>query len=380
MKSIREAGSLKGRRVLVRADLNVPVHNGKVMNDFRIRKTMPLLRFLHDCGARTVVISHIGEEGQETLAPVADELKKCCSLAFVPDTLGRAAADAVAALRDGEALLLENLRTLPGEETNDPVCAKKLAAYGDVYVNEAFSASHRAHASIVGIPRHLSAYSGIQFESEMRHLSVALRPPRPSLVILGGIKFETKIPLAQKFLDIADIVFVGGALANPLFAAQGFRVSASVLPEKPLDVGDMLTHENLMLPLDVGGEGFVKRPEELSEDDTIRDTGPETVAALESVIGESAFVLWNGPIGDYERGFRERNETLARIIAESNVQSIVGGGDTVASIANLGLEDKFTFVSTAGGAMIQFLSDGTLPGILALEESASRQQGYKAEN
>lgn len=372
MKSIQEAKNITGKRVLVRADFNVPIRDGRIANDFRIRKTLPVLRFLRSQGARVFIVSHIGERPQATLAPIAEELGKCCSVTFVRDVFGAEGKEAMTRMNDDEIVLFENIRVFPGEEANDDAFARELAALADMYVNEAFSTSHREHASIVGVPRHIPAYAGIQFMREMEHLSLALNPPHPSLVILGGIKFQTKIPLARKFLDIADRVFVGGALANPLFKAQGYRVSASVLPEEPLDIGDILAHKNLMLPQDVGGVGFVKMPAELSEDDTIRDAGPETVAALKSVIEQSAFVLWNGPIGDYERGFRERNEALAHTIAESDAQSVVGGGDTVASIANLGLEDRFTFVSTAGGAMIQFLSEGTLPGIIALEESISR--------
>ncbi|MCI0619936.1 phosphoglycerate kinase [Candidatus Wolfebacteria bacterium] len=352
--------------MLVRADFNVPVHNGAVVNDFRIRKTLPVLRFLSGQGARTFVVSHIGENSAATLAPVAQELAKCCSTGFVRDVFSAEGKEAMERIGDGGSILFENIRMFPGEEANDDTFARRLASLADIYVNEAFSTSHREHASIVGVPCHIPAYSGIQFVSEMRHLSLALNPPHPSLVILGGIKFQTKIPLARKFLDIADRVFVGGALANPLFAAEGYQVSASVLPGDQLDVAGLLGHEHLILPQDVAGEGFVKSAEALTKHDIIRDAGPETLENLIRVVRESAFVLWNGPIGDYERGFRERNEALARAIAESSAQSIVGGGDTVASIADLGLEDRFTFVSTAGGAMVQFLSDGTLPGIEAL--------------
>lgn len=367
MKSIREAQGLKGKRVVVRVDLNVPIRDGHVVNDFRVRKVQPLLRFLSHEGARTILLAHLGETSGTTLEPVAHLLKNCCNVKFVKDFLGSEGSRAVADMAEGSILLFENLRVDPREKANDPGFAKRLAQYGDCYVNEAFSVSHREHASIVGIPRYLPSYSGIQFESEVKHLSLAFNPPRPSLVILGGIKFETKLPLAKRFLESADHVFIGGALANDIFQAQGYEIGDSVISSSDLDLDGILGNERLLLPVDIGGSGFVKHPNEIEKGEMILDAGPETVALLKSVIAQSAFVLWNGPIGDYAKGFSKHNQELAHIIAESSAQSIIGGGDTVASIAELGLEDKFTFVSTAGGAMIQFLSTGTLPGLEILE-------------
>ena len=367
MQSIREAGGLQGKRVLARVGLNVPIHNSKIVNDFRIRKVAPLIRFLQQQGARTILLAHISEEAGGTLEPVASVLAKQCGATFVKDFLGTEGQRAVTNMDEGDVLLFENLRSVPGEAANDPDFVKQLAHYGDYYVKEAFSVSHREHASIVGLPKHLPHYSGIQFEREMRHLALAFNPPRPSLVIIGGIKFDTKLPLAKKFLDIADYVFVGGALANDFFNAQGHNMGDSVTSGKDFGLSEILDHERLILPRDVGGAGFVKRPSEVTDGEAILDAGPETIDELKTVIEASSFVLWNGPIGDYAKGFSKRNEELARIIANSTAQSIVGGGDTVASIAGLGLEDRFTFVSTAGGAMIQFLSEGTLPGIVALE-------------
>ena len=365
--SIKDAGNLKGKRVLLRLDLNVPVEGSRVVDDFRIQKALPVLQFLRDAGARTIVLAHIeSEEG--TLLPVFEYLKKLMPVSFVRDFMSAESSAELSALQDGDIALHENIRQYPGEKKNDSAFAQSLAALGDVYCNDGFSVSHRAHASVVGIPAFLPHYAGLQFMDEFENLSKALKPSHPFLFILAGAKFETKMPLVEKFLKLADKVFIGGALANDLLKEKGFEIGTSLLSETKLSLSAIANDPKTMLPSDftLSDRGVVGISE-IQKTDKILDAGPQTIADLKKVLADAKFVLWNGPLGMYEKGFTGPTEELARAIAESGAQSIVGGGDTLASIAKLGLEHKFTFLSTAGGAMLDFLANDTLPGIEALQ-------------
>jgi phosphoglycerate kinase len=274
-------------------------------------------------------------------------------------------------MQNGDVVLLENLRIHEEEMENDLNFTNHLAQLGDIYVNDAFSVSHREHSSIVGLPKLLPSYIGLLFEEEIKNLSIVLNPPKPFLFILGGAKFETKMPLIIKYLEKADYVFVGGALANDFFKAKGLNVGKSLVSNEDFGISKVLDKPNLILPKDLtvrNKDGiFVKEPEKILDDDQILDIGVEAIAELEKIINKSKFILWNGPIGDYEKGFRDGTLDLARAIIKSSAQSIVGGGDTFAVISKLNLEDKFSFTSSAGGAMLEFIYSGTLPGIEALK-------------
>lgn len=368
---IRTASSLSGKRVLLRADFNVPIEGMKVASDARIRDVFPTLRFLMKNGARVILMSHIGRNKEESLRPVYEYLRQELPIHFIEETVGPNVEQAVNALPSGSALLLENLRREEGEAQNDAAFAHSLALLGDLYVNEAFPVSHRSHASIVGVPALLPHYAGIQFLKEVEGLSGALKPTRPSLFLLGGAKFETKEPLIEKFLGIYDEVFVGGALANDFLKAKGYEVGRSLLSDE-MPLQGLLLRQNLLLPIDVeveteAGEKETRSLNEVLPTDSIFDIGPETVHFLRQKIEAASFILWNGPLGVYERGFQEHTEELARLIASSSAHSVIGGGDTVAATEGLTLEGSFSFVSTAGGAMLDFLLEGTLPGIKALQ-------------
>ncbi len=373
---LRELNSLEGKRVLVRASLNVPIDAGVVLSDFRLVRLFPTIEYLRERGARIIIIGHIGRDPKETLKPVCQYLSKKFEITFVKDSIGSYASDVVADMQNGDIVLLENLRQKDGEYTNDESFSKRLASLADIYVNEAFAVSHRKHASIVGVPMYLPSYAGLAFENEVENLFKALSPKESSLFILGGAKFATKEPLIRKFLDIYDRVFVGGALANDFFKARGLSVGKSLVAKADHHLKDIAEHPNLVLPRDVvvqNSDGYViKKPNNIEKEDSILDAGPETVAEILSLLRESSFVLWNGPLGDYEKGFNEHTEQLAKGIVSSGIESIVGGGDTVAALSKLGLLDKLSFVSSAGGAMLSFLLDGTLPGIEALKNSKSR--------
>jgi phosphoglycerate kinase len=371
MKTLGDITHLEGVRVLLRADFNVPVKGGQVMDDFRIRAALPTIKFLRTHGARVVIASHLevlrGE--QPTLAPVAEALKKLAvPVSFAPDIAH--AREMSAALHPGECVLLENLRTWEGEKKNDPAFAAELASLADIYVNDAFPVSHREHASIVGVPKIIPGYAGLQMEKESSNLSRAFHADHPFLFIIGGAKFETKMPLIEKFLGLADTVFVGGALANDLLKAKGYEVGLSVVSQMPLDLSGLIANPKLMLPIDVTlREKKVKAANALTLEDKIMDIGPKSLEALAAKIREAKFILWNGPMGLYEDGYRGPTLDIARMVADATARgavSIVGGGDTAAAISDLKLEDRFTFISTAGGAMLDFLAQGTLPGIEAL--------------
>lgn len=371
--TLKELKNIAGKRVLLRLDLNVPVANNRVADDFRLRSALPTLEYLRVQGAKVIIIGHIEGETR-TLRPVYERLSKLFPLkAFLTANLETEFPSAVGTLQEGEAVLCENLRLYPGEKANDEKFAAALSALGEVFVNEAFSVSHRAHASIVGVPKLLPSFAGFRFALEVEELSKAFRPEHPALFILGGAKFETKLPLLQKFLGFYDYVFVSGALANDFFKAKGFSIGASRVSAGIIDLRGLIGKGNLILPSDVvvkNPSGTIAvSPDAVQDSDSIMDAGPKTIELLEDLVRRSKFVLWNGPLGNYEAGFRGPTEELAKYIATNSIHSVMGGGDTLAAVAKLNLTDKFDFVSTAGGAMLQFLATGTLPGIAALEVS-----------
>jgi len=367
---IDEARVLKGKRVLLRASLNVPVTEGRVRSDFRLHRTLQTVDYLRERGAIVIMLGHIGRDPQESLRPVFEYLKTKLPLTFVetPEALPSREEP----VSDGSVYLLENLRHFEGEKANDAVFAETLAAHGDLFVTDAFSDAHREHASIVTLPQLLPRYAGLLLADEVEHLDQALSPEHPALFILGGAKFETKAPLIRKFLDTYDTVFVGGALANDLFKAHGWSIGRSLSSEEELDVADVLSHPHLLLPQDVivehpDGSSRTTTPDAVAEDEIILDAGPATVRDLLMRARDQKFILWNGPLGNYERGYKEQTEMLACGLAELSATCVVGGGDTIASISELNLGEKYDFISTGGGAMLEYLQKGTLPGIEALK-------------
>lgn len=362
---LKNAKDLAGKRIVVRVDINVPISNGEVRDDFRIRRILPTLSYLKEHAARVILLSHHSDAAQ-TLKPTAGYLNKFIKTAFVRDIFN-------ASLYSEKDIifLCENLRFYKEEEKNDMAFARKLASLGDIYVNEAFSVSHRAHASIVSLPRLMPHYAGFLFEEEVKHLKVAFHPPKPFLFILGGLKMRTKLLLAEKFLDTADYIFIGGAIVNNIFKTQGYEIGLSVTDETPFNFKYLIENKKVILPRDVivqknNGETSVKSPTQVLPDEKMLDVGPKTLALLKDLIQTSAFILWNGPLGKYESGFEKSTIELINALMESRAKTIIGGGDTVAAISNLGKEGHFGFVSTGGGAMLEFLANRTLPGIDAL--------------
>ena len=373
LPTIEDIKDLKGKRVVLRLDLNVPIKNGKIAETMRIDRAMPTIKYLSKKKAKVVVISHIGKDETSSLKPIVRYLNKTMTVGFVPDFRAKETRAVVDGLPDGGVVLFENLRIDPREEKNDPEFAKYLASFGEIYVNDAFAVSHRAHASLVGITKYLPSYAGFLIEDEIKHLSLALDPKHPFLFILGGAKFETKMPLLKKFLKIADNVFIGGILANDFFRDSGLNVGKSVVDEYAVSLKPLLETGKIILPTDVLAQNSetkktsAKNPKEVNDSDKIVDVGAETIKSLTPFIKKAKLILWNGPLGFYEGGFDKATRELLKLIAGSKATSIIGGGDTAVIVDKLGIAKKLSFVSTGGGATLDFLADGSLVGIDAIK-------------
>ncbi|MES3032339.1 MAG: phosphoglycerate kinase [Patescibacteria group bacterium] len=376
MRGIEQIKDLEGKTVILRVDFNLPMNGGEVEDDFRIKKALPTIEFLQKKNAKIILITHLGKGG-ETLAPVAEVLNKFIKVKFIPYVIGEEVQKAVTEMQNGEIILLENLRNEKGEQESDKIFAENLAKLADIYVNESFPVDHRGDASIVLLPKILPSYAGLQLSLEVEKLSLAFQnPPQPFLFILGGAKFSTKMPLIEKYLELADQVFIGGALANDFLKAKGYEVGKSLVDDTNYGIEKILQNKKLILPVDVVvkkvtnsaiAEFVTKKVSEVEKDEIILDVGAETVKNLASMIEKSNLILWNGPLGKYEDGGAEATKEILKLVANSKAESIIGGGDTVALITDTKMGESFSFVSTGGGATLDFLANGTLPGIKALE-------------
>lgn len=371
MRSIRKVKNLKGKKVLVRVDFNVPVQDGVVLDDFRIKKSIPTIKFLKSKGAKVILISHLGKGG-DSLSVVAPVLNKSIKTTFIPEIVGENVSNAVAEMKNGDVVLLENLRNNKGEQGGDKNFAKLLAELGDIYVNEAFAVDHREDSSLVLVPKFLPSYAGFQLEEEVKNLSRVMKGTKsPFLFILGGAKFSTKMPLIKKYLSSADHVFLGGALANDFFVAQGHNVGNSLVDDKSHGIEKLLKNKKLILPVDVlvisHGVVMAKKVNNVDSEDVIIDIGPESIKMIAPYVKNAKLILWNGPLGKYEDGGAQGTKSVLAMVAKSKAESILGGGDTVALVSEMNIEKKLTFVSTGGGATLDFLVRGTLPGIKALK-------------
>ncbi len=371
MLNIKKIGNIKNKTVLLRADFNVPIEKGIVTDTFRIDKTLKTIDYLVSKNAKIVVVAHIGESGDESLLPVAKYLaKKKYKGYFENGEDFECVKDSVMDLSMGEVLLIENLRRWPGEKKNELKFTKFLAGLADVYVNDAFSVSHRKHASIVGVPKLLPSFAGIQMEEEIKMLSKAMKPKHPFLFILGGAKFDTKLPLLKKYLTSADAVFVGGALANTLLKNKGFEIGVSLHDETKIPSA-VLKNSKMLLPMDVTvlrkNKLVEVAIEEVEEGDNIVDTGTETLTRIKPLIDKAKLVVWNGPLSKSGLNDDAGTKELLKLLAKSKAETIIGGGDTAEIIHRSKMEKDFTFVSTGGGATLEFLATGTLPGIKALK-------------
>ncbi|OGN92872.1 MAG: phosphoglycerate kinase [Chloroflexi bacterium RBG_13_48_10] len=377
---------VKGKRVLVRVDYNVPIKDDKVVDDTRIVAAMPTLNYLLDHGAAVILFSHLGRpkggpDPKFSLRPVAAHLSGLLGkpVAFVEDCVGPIADAAAKSLKPGEILVLENTRFHPEEEKNEPELAKKMASLADIYVNDAFGSAHRAHASTEGVTHYLPAVAGFLMEKEIQYLGQAIaNPKRPFIAILGGAKISDKIGVIRNLLTKADQVLIGGGMANTFFKAQGYPIGDSLCEDEALETASQLLQSgttHLRLPVDVViGDRFDADAEKkvmpmgpVPDGWRILDIGPATVENFGKALTKAGTIVWNGPMGVFEfPRFAEGTVGVAKVVAASKAISIIGGGETVAAVNQAGLADKITHVSTGGGASLEMLEGLDLPGLVAL--------------
>ncbi|SFG87174.1 phosphoglycerate kinase [Methylobacterium gossipiicola] len=396
-RTLDDAGALKGKRVLLRVDVNVPMEAGRVTDATRIERVVPTIREIADAGGRVVLLAHFGRPkgkpvASESLKPVVSAIAEHLGrpVAFAEDCVGPAAAEAVAALNDGDVLLLENTRFHAGEEKNDPAFTRDLAANGDLFVNEAFSAAHRAHASTEGLAHVLPAYAGRLMQAELDALTKGLEAPaRPVIALVGGAKVSSKIDLLQNLVAKVDMLVIGGGMANTFLHAQGLGVGKSLCEKDLAETAQRIVAAakaancRIILPVDavVASEFKANAAHEtvavdaVPEGGMILDAGPATVAEINAAIDAAATLVWNGPLGAFElTPFDAATVAAAKHAAEQTASgklvSVAGGGDTVAALNHAGVGETFSYVSTAGGAFLEWLEGKELPGVEALRAKA----------
>lgn len=389
-KTLRDI-DVSGKRVLVRVDFNLPMNEttGVITDDIRIRASLPTIQYLIDARARVILCSHLGRpkskpEEKYSLRPVAKRLAEIIGkpVAFAADCIGPQAETAVRAMKDGDLLLLENVRFHAGEEKNDPDFARALATLADAYVDDAFAAAHRTHASIVGVTKHLPAVAGMLMEKELVTLGGLLKdPPRPFGALFGGAKVSDKVALMENVLHRLDVLLVGGGMAATFLKTKGYEVGQSLIEADLLDAAAMMTKKatgngvRLVLPKDVvitdeisaRGTARVVPVDRVPANMKIADIGPETVKSFGAELKACRTVFWNGPMGVYELPqFASGTRGMAELLADLKAKTIVGGGSTAEIVTTMGLADKMAFVSTGGGASMSYLSGEQLPGVEAL--------------
>lgn len=386
LKSIRGVKDLRGKRVLVRVDYNVPIDNGKIKEDYKIAESLATLRYLRRHGARLILLTHLGKPKTEadwpkySVEPIAKRLSKMldCKVAVSAEVSGLKSASAVAKLGDGDVLMLANVRYEAGEEKNDARFAKRLAELAEIYVNDAFAVCHRAHASVSAISKYLPAYAGFLLEDEIKALTRALEPVQPMISIIGGAKISSKTGLVKVLAKKSHKVIIGGALANNFLLARGYETGLSLVDEESIAFARSLKAKNILLPEDavvksyVDGDAVrVKNISDIGKKDTILDIGPKTIALYASYIREAATIVWNGPMGRFEeKPFRAGTIALAQFAgarARGRAFAVAGGGETVEAIKLAKADHDFDWISTGGGAMLSFLGGERMPGLEPLK-------------
>lgn len=383
IKSIKQVKKLQGKRVLVRADFNVPLVNGRVgrSEDFRIVRSAPTIEYLTKSGAKVIIMAHLGRpEGQVnpkySLKPVAKRLAQVLKrpVKLSPEVIGEKTEKLVAQMKNGEILLLENVRFDAREEKADKKFAAALAKLGDIFVNDGFAVSHRDQASVSTIQNFLPSYAGLLLEDEVKNLGSAMKKPKkPLVVIIGGAKISTKMKVIKNFAKVAKRILLGGALANTVLKVKGISVGKSpVEPDMFSEVKKFkLTDNQIVVPVDGimakaadSKKGRIDALADVKADELILDIGPETVTLYENIIKSAQMIMWNGPMGIIENpAFSQGTKKLIKILAAAKAQTIVGGGETVQMIRAMKMESEFSFISTGGGAMLEFLEGKKLPGL-----------------
>lgn len=383
IKSIQEEKNISGRRVILRVDLNVPIKDFKVSDDYKILKQIPTIDFLLKRGAKVILLTHLGrpkngeDNGNLSVKPIYKRLCRLLgkNIKFVPDCVGFEAGTAVSNMKDGDIVMLENIRFEKGEMVNDKILAQKLSKMADLYVNDAFAVSHRSQASVDAIKKYLPSYAGLLLAQEVKHLQKLLdNPQKPLIVVIGGSKIATKINLIKQFDYRAHRILIGGALANNFFAAHGFNVGTSLVDKDSIEFAKTFNSSKVLLPLDVvvndkikGEKLSVKRISEVRDEDCIYDIGPETIKFYSGFIKNAKSIIWNGPLGMFEEAaYAFGTLSVARLIAsvsKSKAYGVIGGGETVKAAKETKMMDYIDWVSTGGGAMLSFLGREKMPGL-----------------
>ena len=394
LKTINDIENIKGKKIVVRADLNVPTENGTITDNSRIARFAPTAKLLSDKGAKVIIITHFGRPKGKSeefsnkilLNELSKEITK--PVDFIDDTIGDKVKEKINLMNDGDILLLENVRFYKEEEANDANFSKELGSLGDIYINDAFSNAHRAHASTEGITKYLPSYAGLLMEEEIDALTKALEnPAHPAIAVVGGSKVSTKLAVLKNITQKVDAIVIGGAMANTFLSAKGYDIGASMsepeMKETALNIIEEASKNNceIILPIDVcvakefkeNAENKFVGIDDVNGDWKIFDVGPETSKILDEKFATAKTVLWNGPLGVFElkpfdRGTNELAHTVAKLTTDGKITSVAGGGDTVSALKNAGVESDFTYISTAGGAFLEWLEGKELPAIPPLKK------------
>lgn len=371
--NIKNVKNLSGKKVILRIDVNTPLGNNGVVDpgeDWRIIKSLGTIEFLRDSGASVILLAHIGRDKNETLKPVFEYMKGLLTLGFLPNYDSETIKQYVSNMGKGSVVMMENVRQFEEEKNNNASYLKDIIDLCDIYVNDAFSVSHREHASVNAITKIMPSYFGLQFMDEVNSFTEFLSHNEGiKTLVLGGAKFGTKFSLLEKMISRLDYVLIGGALANVFLKARGFSIGKSFSDD--IDISSMVNNDKIILPVDyIDEHGDVANIDNVEDDNIILDIGPETVKLFEQIISHSSVVMWNGPMGKYEDGYTEGSIQVAKTISYLDIFSLTGGGDTSTLIMENGLEDSFSFISTGGGAMLDFLVNETLPGIDVIIENS----------
>ena len=390
IKSVRQLKDLRGKRIFLRSDFNVPTERGEIKDDYKIVAGLPTIRFLLRYKCKIIIATHLeSSQKHDSTKSIALRLSKLLGrkVKFAGDCIGIRVKNAVDKMKDGDILMLENLRIYDGEKNNDKKFAEDLAAFADIYINNAFAASHRAHASVDAIKKYLPSYAGLLLEEEILILNKALKPKRPFVAVMGGAKISTKLPLLKKFLKTADYILVGGALANNFLSARGLPIGCSLVSKEDIALAKELYAgsgaKKILLPIDVivsgisassvlskkDGEGNVKvkKIKEVGANDFILDIGPATIKLFAERIKKARTIIWNGPMGMFEaEHFRHGTLSVARVIAARSrgaAFGVAGGGETIEALKMTKMAEYVDWVSTGGGAMLAYLGGAKMPGL-----------------
>lgn len=382
IKSIKNYKKIKGKKVLLRVDFNVPIKNGQVVDDYRIIRSLDTINYLLDNDCRVILVSHLGKpipgryEERFSLKPIVKKITQILKkkIKLIDDFESLSGGNILAGMKNGEIVMLENIRYKKGETDNDKKLAKKLAGLADIYINDAFSVCHRAEASVSAIKKYLPFFAGLLLEQEVLNLNKALHPENPLIVLVGGSKIKTKIKLIKNLQKKAHKVLIGGALINNFFKVDGFNVGKSMIDAEYLDFAKKLNRDNVLLPVDVvvsagktGADIRVRKINEITDSDYIFDIGPETIRLYAREIKKARTIIWNGPMGFFEINiFKNGTMALAQVvglISKKQSFTVVGGGETVEALRSLGMESGIDWVSTGGGAMLTYLGGEKMPGL-----------------